>query len=179
MIDPELWIAIRPVILLQPGDRHPYIVEQRGPIDLVREILDFQLLDRGGGGSECGHVLPNRVAVEAAQSPTGRNEAGGVRRRRIEVPQQVSVGLAESVQLAHQECCPAATSEWSPRVTLPVSPSTRTLLPIKAPSRLTLRSVVSRPTIALARVLSVILVPRSNDTLGPTVLRSMVTPSSM
>jgi hypothetical protein len=111
VVDPELRISNRSPVLFQLRQRNPNVVEQRGPVDLVGERFNLELLDCRRGGSKCGAVFPDGITIETTQIGGPGNEPGGVRRRRIEMLKQIAVRLAQSVQLTHQEDGLAVTSE--------------------------------------------------------------------
>ena len=121
-------------LFFEPGDRGAQVVEQGRAVDFVGQGFDLEPLDRRRGGLEGRHVLPHRRIVELPQLGVAGNRTGGARRRRIQVSEQILVRFAEWVELAHHATGFAATSEWSPRVTLPARPSTSTLFPMRAPS---------------------------------------------
>src|SRR5215213_5361836 len=156
------------------------VSQQRRPVDLGREIVAFQLLDRSRHRPESGEVLSGGLDVEPAQPAVGADQACRARGGWIEMVLEIQIGPAEVVNrgVGHQARL-AVASEWSPRLALPRKFSRMTLLPRSEPSSSTPVSRLSRPTIELRTRLPLILVPRSIETLGPISLRSMLTPSSM
>src|SRR5262245_26640927 len=190
MVDPEDRVPLVRALVLQPEDPAPDLAQQRGPVDLLLEVVDVQLLHRPRHRPQRRDVLAHGHRVELPQPAVVRHQARRARRGGIEVVLEVQVGPAEVVDGRHAAVrillalrahagWDAASSEWSPRDAVPVSPSATTAFPIIAPSSRTRVSRASRPTMAFRIRLSATRVPCSSDTLGPISLRSMVTPSSM
>jgi hypothetical protein len=50
---------------LQPGDGAADLAQERGPVDLLLDLLDIQVLQRARDGAERGEILPDGPGVEA------------------------------------------------------------------------------------------------------------------
>ena len=61
---------MRPLVLI-PEDRNADVVEQRGAIDLVRRVLDLELLHTRLDGAKGGEMLAYRARIETAQPAFG------------------------------------------------------------------------------------------------------------
>ena len=89
------------MLLLEPKEQNPDVVQQRRAIDLVGNLLDLEIFHRAGDRSECGNVAPDRLRIKGAQAAilTRRARRGG--RGGIKVPPQIEERATELVGDGH------------------------------------------------------------------------------
>src|SRR5690606_18997213 len=165
-------------LVLEAEDESADLVQEGGPVNLIPQVGGVELLDRAGERAEGGEVRAHRVGVEGAESPVVGHGAGEAAVGWIEMPLEVEVRPAEIDDLRHQRGSPRS-SLWSPMEAEPANDSTTTSLPSMERVSVAPRIRAFRPTSVWESVLSVTSVPASRVTLGPMVLRSTVTPSSI
>ena len=101
MAEPEARVPDVGTLVLQPEDGVAQLAQERGAIDLALDVVHVQLLDRARDRAKRGHVRPDGLLVEAAETSVVRHQAGGTRRPRVEVILEVQVGLTEIVYCGH------------------------------------------------------------------------------
>src|SRR5690606_38776017 len=171
--EPEARVPhVRPLVL-EAEVAGAELVQQRGPVNLIRQVGGVELLDRAGERAEGGEVRAHRVGVEGAESPVVGHGAGEAAVGWVEMPLEVEVRPAEVADLRHQRGSPRS-SLWSPMEAEPANDSTTTSLPSMERVSVAPRIRAFRPTSVWESVLSVTSVPASRVTLGPMVLRSTV-----
>ena len=89
------------MLALEAEQQHPQPVEQRGAVDLVRGLLDLELLDRAGNRFKPGEMSAQRLRIERAQPPVVPRHSGLGCGGGIEMPPEIEKGAAERVGERH------------------------------------------------------------------------------
>ena len=97
MVDPEHRIPFVGSLVLQPEDAASDLAEQRGPVDLLLQVVHLELFHRARHRAQRRDVRAHRGIVELAQPAVVRHQPGGAPGGGIEVVLEVQVGPAELV----------------------------------------------------------------------------------